>query len=85
MSKLATISVAGAFAALLSASPSFAANSETAASYEYTKVEIMPMKAHGKTVKVHAMTMADGTIMYAMSRHDLERLLDQKIKDQQAH
>jgi len=86
MSKLSTISTAVAFAALLSASPSFAGVSESGAdSYEFTKVEVAPMKAHGKTFMVHVMTMADGSLMYAMSKRDIERLFDEKIKEQQGH
>jgi hypothetical protein len=38
-------------------------------------------KARGRMVEVHQMKMDDGTMVYAMSKSDLERVLNQKIRD----
>jgi len=77
MSKLATISIAVAFAAMAAATPSFAAKATNMGDHQMT--------FHGKTIMVHVMKMANGQMMYALSKDDLETVFDQKIKDQQMH
>ena len=39
------------------------------------------MKIHGRMVMVHQMKMADGTIVFAMSQSDLQRLLSLRSKE----
>jgi 2-polyprenyl-6-methoxyphenol hydroxylase-like FAD-dependent oxidoreductase len=47
-----------------------------------TAAEMMhKFKAHGRMIEVHQMDMGNGTMMYAMSRSDLERLLNQRIRE----
>jgi len=78
MSKLTTISIAAAFAVLSTVAPSFAANG---GDHEITQEVVKPVKSHGKTYMIHMMKMSDGTVIYGMSKAELERLLTQRLRD----
>lgn len=39
------------------------------------------MKLGKRMLSVHEMKMDDGSVVYGMSKSDLERLLDQRIRD----
>jgi hypothetical protein len=39
------------------------------------------VKTHGKTVMVHEMKMDDGSVVFAMSRSDLQKLLNLRSRE----
>ena len=73
----------GSFAlvGLVSGGLSVAFTARTAVAATVMKNDMHMFKARGHMIEVHQMQMDDGSMVYAMSKADLERLLNQRIKE----